>query len=63
MMTRGIESQLEEEEYYANMISHKSNDSSLCVQIPQNDVLIVIIMIGYTIVNMATRQSLHDGCN
>ena len=63
MMTRGIESQLEEEEYYTNMRSHKTNVSSLCVQIPQNDVLTIIIMVGYTIVNMATRQSLHDGCN
>jgi hypothetical protein len=48
---------------HANMRSHKSNDASLCVQMPQNDVLTIIIMIGYTIVNVATRQSLHDGCN
>jgi hypothetical protein len=41
--------------------SHKSNDASLCVQMPQNDVLIVIIVIGYTMVNVATRQSLHHG--
>ena len=27
---------------------HKSNDASLCVQIPQNYVLTTIIMIGYT---------------
>ena len=61
MMTRGLESHLEEEESYANMRSHKFNDASLCVQMPWNDVLTIIIMIGYTIVNVATRKSLHYG--
>jgi hypothetical protein len=60
MMNRGLESQLEEEEYYANMRRRQSNDGSLCVQMLQNDVLSTILMIGYTTINATTRKSLHD---
>jgi hypothetical protein len=61
MMTRGIKSQLEEDVMlHANMRSHKSY-ASLCVQMPHNDVITIIIMIGYTTINVALRQSLHDG--